>query len=50
MAIVYIGTPKGELVLVSLNWKKNTIQSLTRGGIAKLREHGWDIKKRKNNG
>ena len=46
MSKVYIGTPKGEIVIVSLNWKKNTIQSLTRGGIVKLRKYGWNILKK----
>ena len=47
---VYIGTPKGEMILVNLNWKKNIIRSLTRGGISKLRECGWDILKKGNDG
>ena len=42
---VYISTPKGEIVRVNLNWKENKIQSHTKGGIAKLREYGWDIEK-----
>ena len=42
---VYISTPKGEIVCVNLNWKENKIQSRTKGGIAKLREYGWDIEK-----
>ena len=45
--MVYICTPKGELILVYLNWKKNVIQSLTRGGISKLRTFGWNIAKRR---
>ena len=47
---VWIGTSKGELILVNLNWKKNIIKSLTRGGISKLREYGWDILKKGDNG
>ena len=48
--IVDIATPKGEMILVNLNWKKNIIRSLTRGGISKLRECGWDILKKGDNG
>ena len=44
---VCIATPKGEIIRVNLNWKKNTIKSLTRGGIGKLREYNWDIGKRR---
>jgi len=44
--IVYICTPKGELILVYLNWKTNIIKSLTMGGVAKLREYGWNILKK----
>jgi len=44
---VCIGTPKGELIFVYLDWKKNRIQSLTRGGVPKLREYGWDIAKKR---
>ena len=44
---IYIATPKGELILVDLNWKKNIIWSHTNGGVPKLREYGWDIKKRR---
>ena len=46
---IYIATTKGELILVNLNWKKNIIRSLTRGGISKLRECGWDILKKGEN-
>ena len=45
---VCVVTPKGEIIRVHLNWKKNTIWSLTRGGIRKLREYNWDIGKRKS--
>ena len=44
---VYIATPHGEIICVNLNWKKNIIKSLTRGGIEKLREYDWDIGKRR---
>ena len=47
---VWIGTSSGELILVNLNWKKNIIKSLTRGGISKFRECGWDILKKGDNG
>ena len=43
---IYITTIKGELISVSLNLGKNTIKSYTRGGIQKLREYGWNIKKK----
>ena len=43
---IYIGTPKRELILVNLNWKKNTIRSCTLGGVSKLREYGWNIAKK----
>ena len=44
----YIGTPKGEIIIVNLNLKRGRIQSRTRKGISKLREYGWNIlKKRK---
>ena len=41
------GIPEGEIIKVNLNWGKNIIKSLTRGGIAKLRECGWDIEKKR---
>ena len=44
--MVYICTPKGELIHVYLNWKTNKIKSLTRGGIVKLRTFGWNIAKK----
>ncbi len=44
---IYIVTPEGEIIKVNLNWGKNIIKSLTRGGIAKLREYGWDIEKKR---
>jgi len=44
---VCIGTPKGELIFVNLNWKKMTIQSRTRGGVSILREYGWNIAKKR---
>ena len=47
---VYIVTPRGEIIQVNLNWKKNIIRSLTKGGISKLRECGWDILKKGENG
>ena len=43
---VYIGTTKGEHILVSLDLKKGKIKSYTNGGVAKLREWGWNILKR----
>ena len=42
----YIGTPKGEIIIVNLNLKRGRIQSRTRGGISKLREYGWNILKK----
>ena len=45
---VCIGTPKGELIFVNLNWKKARIQSRTMGGVAKLREYGWNILKKES--
>ena len=45
---VYIGTPKGELILVNLNLKRGRIQSRTTGGVVKLREYGWNILKKEN--
>ena len=44
---VYIATPKGEIIRANWNRKKNTIWSLTRGGIRKLRKYNWDIGKRR---
>ena len=44
--MVYVCTPKGELILVYLNLKKNLIKSATKGGITKLREYGWGIAKK----
>ena len=43
---ICIGTPKGELIFVNLDWKKGRIQSRTMGGVAKLREYGWNILKK----
>ena len=43
---VYIATPKGEVIIVNLNWDRGRIQSRTMGGVAKLRECGWDILKK----
>ena len=43
---VYIATPKGEVIMVNLNWDRGRIQSLTIGGVAKLREYGWNILKK----
>tara|TARA_R110000824_G_scaffold381405_1_gene574118 strand:+ start:706 stop:882 length:177 start_codon:yes stop_codon:yes gene_type:complete len=43
---VYIATPKGEVIIVNLNWDRGRIQSRTMGGVAKLREYGWDILKK----
>ena len=44
---VYIATPRGEIIRANWNRKKNTIWSLTRGGIRKLRKYNWDIGKRR---
>jgi|TARA_Y100000034_G_C6790707_1_gene354016 hypothetical protein len=44
--MVYLCTPKGELIYVYLNLKNNIIKSATRGGIARLRECGWSIAKK----
>ncbi len=44
---IYIVTPGGEVIRVNLNWGKNIIKSLTRGGVDKLREYGWDIEKKR---
>ena len=44
---VNIVTPKGEIIRVNFNRKKNVIKSLTRGGIGKLREYNWNIGKRR---
>ena len=43
---VHIVTPKGEIIIVDLNWDRGRIQSRTMGGVAKLREYGWDILKK----
>ena len=43
---VCIGTPRGELIFVNLDLKRGRIQSRTRGGVAKLREYGWNILKK----
>ena len=43
---VYISTPKGEVIIVNINWDKGRIQSRTTGGVAKLREYGGNIKKK----
>ena len=43
---ICIGTPKGELIFINLDWKKGRIQSRTMGGVAKLREYGWNILKK----
>ena len=43
---VYIATPKGEVIIVNLNWDRGRIQSRTMGGVAKLREYGWNILKK----
>ena len=45
---VYIATPKGEVIIVNLNWDRGRIQSRTMGGVAKLREYGWNILKKGN--
>ncbi len=45
---VYIATPKGEVIIVNLNWDRGRIQSRTMGGVAKLREYGWNILKKEN--
>ena len=45
---VYIATPKGEVIMVNLNWDKGRIQSRTMGGVAKLREYGWNILKKES--
>ena len=43
---VWISTPKGSLVKMYYNFKKEFIKSYTRGGIAELRKWGWNIEKR----
>ena len=43
---VCIATPKGEVIMVNLNWDRGRIQSRTIGGVAKLREYGWNIIKK----
>ena len=43
---VYIATPKGEVIIVNLNWNRGRIQSRTIGGVAKLRDYGWNILKK----
>jgi len=43
---VYIVTPKGEVIIANLNWDRGRIQSRTMGGVAKLREYGWNILKK----
>ena len=43
---VYIATPKGEVIVVNLNWDRGRIQSRTMGGVTKLREYGWNILKK----
>ena len=43
---VHIVTPKGEIIIVNLNWVRGRIQSRTMGGVSKLREYGWDILKK----
>ena len=48
MSKVIIGTPEGELIPIRLT--KNTITSLCRGAVPKLREYGWDIAKRNTTG
>ena len=45
MSKVIIATPEGELIPIRLT--KNTITSLCKGAVPKLREYGWDIAKRK---
>ena len=45
---VYIATPKGEVIMVNLNWDRGRIQSRTMGGVAKLREYGWNILKKES--
>ena len=45
--MVYICTPDKQIVYVWLDLKRGKIESRTIGGIAKLREFGWDIEKKK---
>tara|TARA_X000001388_G_scaffold77268_1_gene77324 strand:- start:12344 stop:12511 length:168 start_codon:yes stop_codon:yes gene_type:complete len=43
---IFISTPNGDLIKAFYDFKNNTIQSFTKGGIAKLREWGWLIEKK----
>ena len=43
---IFVSTPDGDLIKAFYDFKNNTIQSFTKGGIAKLREWGWLIKKK----
>ena len=45
--MVYICTPDRQIVHVWFDSEKGKIQSRTTGGIAKLREFGWNIAKKK---
>tara|TARA_R100000664_G_scaffold1672_5_gene4402 strand:- start:10799 stop:11044 length:246 start_codon:yes stop_codon:yes gene_type:complete len=43
---IFISTPDGNLIKAFYNFKNKTIQSFTRGGVAKLRLFQWLIEKR----
>ena len=42
---IFVCTPNGDLIKAFYDFKNKTIQSFTKGGIAKLREWGWLIEK-----